>query len=141
LDVVAEGVGKYLFAPESTLSAVAKKLTCSWFTVRRWIVWMANITTVSALMWHVLDQSGEPVVPQVLPVSQPKRKASNVVLKGAAAVLCILEVLAVSAGLDLPGLSSVVEAVVANRYRVTTYAAPTIPEFARRQRLRFGSCL
>ena len=142
LDVVAEGTGQYLFAAEGTFSEVARRLDCSRFTVRRWIGWVAQIATVKALLWHVVDYCDEPVVPRVLAVSGLGRKACSaqgrVMLKAAAGVFCVLEALAAAAGLRPPGLSSVVEAVVADRYRVTTYAAPSIPEFARRHRLRLG---
>jgi hypothetical protein len=143
LCVVAEGTSQYLFTAEATFSEVARRLDCSRFTVARWIAWVAQIATVQALLWHVVDHSDQPVVPRVLAVSQLGRKArgglGRAMLEAAAGVFCVLEALAAATGLRSPGLSSVVEAVVADRYRVTTYAAPIIPELARRRRLWLGA--
>ena len=140
LDVVAEGSSRYLFSADGTLSGVAEQMTCSRHTVRRWIRWLSAIVTVGVLLRLLVEHTDEPAAPRVHEVAQPGRKAQSglvqAVLSAAAGVLCVLEALATAAGLPAPGLSSVVQAVVADRYRVTTYARPFIPDFARCRWLR-----
>jgi hypothetical protein len=134
LDVVAEGTTGYLFAPKATLATVAQALNCSRFTVQRWIRWVGQVVTVSSLLGLIEGLSDGPVVPLILDVWQLQRRAKSTKrrqgLVSAATVLCGMEALAQAAGVAPPGLSSVVEAAVDGRYRVTTYADPLIPDFA-----------
>ena len=140
LDVVAEGSSRFLFSERGTLGGVAEQMTCSRHTVRRWIHWLSAIVKVGVLLRLLAKHADEPAAPKVHEVAQPERKATSglvqAVLEAAAGVLCVLEALATAAGLPAPGLSSVIQAVVADRYRVTTYARPFIPDFARCRWLR-----
>jgi len=133
LCVVAQGTSMYLFEPETNLTKVGQQLSCHRKTVRRWIQWTAGIAVPQDLYRHIMNASGEPVVVKLREVFLKATSVlTSTVLRTASHVLCLLEVLAAAIGFDPPGLRSVVEAVVANRYRVTTDASPSIPDFARR---------
>ena len=136
LDVVAEGCITYLFEPTATLTQVAETLTCSRQTVRRWLAWVGAITTVSVLLRVLLEVANAPITPRIHAIHKLSRKAKTSLgaagLVAARNVLCLLETIGAALAFSTPGLSSVVQVAVADRYRVTTYAQPFIPDFVRR---------
>lgn len=143
LCVVAKGTSRYLFDEKTSLSQVARECSCHRHTVGRWLGWEAGIARPADLQRHIAEASDVPVTVKIPPVAGLARKAVNAasrtMLKTAAQVLCLMEALGAAVGLEPPGLRSVVEAVLANRYRVTTYASPSIPDFGRRGRLFVGA--
>ncbi|MDI7267937.1 MAG: hypothetical protein QME96_08075 [Myxococcota bacterium] len=134
LCVVAEGVGAYLFEEGATLSEVARHSHCSRWTVANWLRWLGRIATPADLQARLVELSDTVVLAPLRKVAGLARKASDaaeaIALELAAEVLGLLECLGLAAGLEPPGLRAVVEAVVDNRDRVTTYAAPALPEFS-----------
>ncbi len=136
LCVAAEGATTYLFAPEPSIAQVAREVGASHWTVSRWIGWLGEVATPSELYRHVLNAAGAALAVSLLSATELPRRARNAsvaLLRSAAAqVLCLFEALGAALALEPPGLRCVVEAVLANRYRVTTYARPNIPEFANR---------
>jgi len=135
LCVASEGVSAYLFEPDATLEEVADRCGCSRWTVSRWLGWLADIARPEDLQARLVEQAEAPIVAPVREVAELDRKAKDegvkrTVLRKAARVLCHLEALALAAGLEPPGLRSVVLAVLRDRARLGTYARPRIPDFA-----------
>jgi hypothetical protein len=136
LCVVASGTSEYLFEAKASLTSVAQRCSCSRHTVGRWLTWESEVANPCDLQRHLLEVSGEPLVLKERPVADLAHKAVNAVgrriLTAAAQVLVLLEALGVAVGYEPPGLRSVIEAVVNDRDRVTTYASPSVPDFGRR---------
>ncbi len=131
LCVVAHGLGRLLFEPGATIIAVALAATCSSWTVGRWMRWIAGIGAPADLQARLVEIADAPVLVEGrAPVRSSRSAALRVAVQRAASVLQGIEALASAAGAATPGLGPVVEALVANRYRHTTYASPFIPEFA-----------
>ncbi len=116
---------------------MADACQCSQRTVRRWVDWTGGVADPQALARRILEALGEPVLAPIRPVTDRLRKACTrlrqAVLSRAGQVLCLLEALGQARGYEPPGLRSILEAVVAGRYRLTTYHSPFIPEVAWRQ--------
>lgn len=137
LCLVAQGLGDYLFDPASSLGKVAEACTCSERTVGRWVHWTASVTNPQALERRMLESVGHPLLAPLRTISARFQKYCSrkrqEVLSRAGQVLCFLEALGQSRGYEPPGLKSVLTAVVAGCYRLTTYQDPVIPDFAWRQ--------
>lgn len=133
LDVVAHAVADYLFEAEATEESVARDHDCSRRSVGRWLSYTAHVAEPAELQRRIVETADAPLRPEILEVaglSRPGRRERQAMLLLAATVLCLLEVLGAALGLPPPGLSSVLERILAGRDRVTTYAAPAIPELA-----------
>lgn len=134
LCLVAQGMADYLFGASSSLGKVAEACTCSVRTVRRWVSWTASITEPQTLDRRILKAEGDPVLAPLRSISDRFRRYCSRKRQGelrrAGQNLCLLEALGQARGLEPPGLRGVLTAVVANVYRVTTYRAPVIPDFA-----------
>jgi len=135
LCVVASATSEYLFEAKADLTSVGARCSCSRHTVARWLAWESEIAKPSDLQRHLLEVSGEPLVLKERPVADLACKAVDAVgrriLTAAAQVLALLEALGAALGYEPPGLRSVIEAVVNDRDRVTTYASKSIPDFER----------
>jgi hypothetical protein len=142
LCIVADGTGAYLFEEDATIEGVAERCCCSRWTVARWPAWLGWLASPADLQARLVELADAPILAPLRPVADLARKARRaarrLALALAAEVLCLLEAVAQVAGLEPPGLRAVVEAVVDDRDRVTTYAFPGIPEFAHR---KFGGRL
>lgn len=130
LCVVAEGVSGALFEGK-TVEETAEDARCSRWTVSRWFAWLAGLATPADLQARLVDVSSEPLFLPEPELRRTSRSPAVQAILGAAAVVLVgVEALGAAAGCEPPGLRAVVEALVANRYRHTTYAEPSIPEFA-----------
>lgn len=136
LCVVADATASYLFEPGQSLSSVAEAVGCDRRTVGRWVGWLAAVAKPADLLRHVLAAAQAPLLTRFLPAGRSVRQATSVlwheVRHRASQVLSLLEALGAALSLEPPGLRSVVSAVWAGRYRATTYARPSLPDFARR---------
>jgi hypothetical protein len=145
LGAVAAAGAEYLFGAGASQSRVASILGCCRRSIARMVEWIADLADPAELARAVLEVAGQAVLVAVRPVAELARKGRSegrrALLERAAQVLGQLEALALSMGLEPPGLASVVEAVCAGRDRVTTYRAPALPEFARRLGWRSGGRL
>lgn len=134
LCVVAEAATQHLFAGDAQ-ERVAAGRGCSRRTVGRWLRWIAECADPGALGAQLLAAVGSPVLPRLRALAPRLRAlrdgARRALLERAAAVLELLEALALTLSLEPPGLRGVVEHVLAGRDRITTYRAPRIPELAR----------
>jgi len=134
LCLTAAGLSDYLFNPASSLEKVAKACDCSMRTVGSWINWAAFVTDPQALERRILEALGHPVLAPLRGISNRFRRYCGQdhqkELSRAAHNLCLLEALGQAHGCDPPGLRGVLTAVVANRYRLTTYRTPIIPDIA-----------
>jgi hypothetical protein len=134
LGVVASATSQYLFAEHASLEVVAAAHTCSARTLGRWLTWGAQIAKPADLQRHLLDVSEAPLLVKARLVGQLARKALSAsrqqILAMAAAVLGLFEALGAALGYEPPGLRSVLEIVVGNRDRVTTFKSPAVPELA-----------
>ncbi len=137
LCLVGQGLSDYLFDPASSLEKVAEACTCSERTVRRWVSWAASVTDPQALERRILESVGHPMLAALRTISARFQRyccrKQQHVLSRAGQVLCLLEALGQARGYEPPGLRGVLTAVVTNRYRLTTYRDPVIPDFAWRQ--------
>lgn len=137
LCVVSHAMSSYLFDPRSSQVRVADACACSQRTVRRWVDWTAQVADPQGLVRRILEAAREPILAPLRPVTDLARKACTGlrqrILSRASQVLSLLESLGQARGYEPPGLRSVLEAVVAGRWRLTTYRAPTLPEVAWRQ--------
>ncbi len=130
LCVVAHGTNKFLFDPKATLSSVAEAHCCSRRTTRRWLNWIAELAEPSDLIRRLFDVSkGTGFKP-----SEVIKKAANTAKKAfqrSAKVFCAIEAFGIAYGYGPPGFGGMIEAVISNRDRITTYRCPAIPELAR----------
>jgi hypothetical protein len=134
LCLAAAGLSEYLFNPASSLGKVAETCECSVRTVRRWVNWTACVTDPQTLERRILESVGNPILAPLRTISDRfqrycSRKRQQE-LSRAGQNLCLLEALGQARGCEPPGLRGVLTAVVANRYRLTTYRDPIIPDFA-----------
>ena len=128
LSVVAEGMSEYLLGGESTQEEVAGRLGCSRWTVGKWVRWLSEVAEPSVVARRVLVAIGEPVLPTIdVAVRRGWERMRDVVLR-AAENLGLMEVLASARGLGPPGLESVVEWLLRDRDRISTYTSAGIPE-------------
>jgi hypothetical protein len=134
LCVVAEAASQHLFAGDAQ-ERVAARRGCSRRSVGRWLRWIAECADPGALGAQLLAAVGAPVLPRLRALAPRLRAlrdgARRALLERAAAVLELLEALALAQGLEPPGLRGVVARVLAGRDRITTYRTPLIPELAR----------
>jgi hypothetical protein len=137
LCVVAAATSQYLHQGQASQEAVAAAYGCSRRSLGRWLTWESQIAKPSDLQRHILDVAEAPLLVKTQPVGNLARMAvaasHRQILAAAAMVLGLLEMLAAALGYEPPGLRSVLETVVGNRDRVTTLAAPAVPELARRR--------
>jgi hypothetical protein len=134
LCVVAHGTNKFLFDPQATLSSVAESHCCSRRTTKRWLNWIAGLAEPSDLIRRLFYVSKETALGIGFKPSEVIKKAANTAKKAfqrTAKVFCLLEVLGMAYEYDPPGFSGMIEAVISNRDRITTYRCPAIPELAR----------
>lgn len=134
LCVVAHGTNKFLFEPRETLTSVADEHQCSRRTVGRWFNWIAGIADPSDLIRRLHSVSKEAALSAGLKISEMITRAVNTgkeVYQRTAQNFCILEALGEAYRYEPPGFRGVIEAVIANRDRITTYRFPFIPELAR----------
>ena len=136
LDVVAQATSRYLFEAEATQKHVAAEHKCDPRTLGRWLDWVPALVDPAVLQRLLAETAHGLVVPAVRAVAGLALKAlgatHRALLERTAAVLCLFEALGMARGLEPPGLRGVVEAVVRDRDRITTYARPalSIPDFA-----------
>lgn len=134
LCVVASATSQYLFAEHASLGAVAAAHTCSARSLGRWLTWEAQIAKPADLQRHLLDVSAAPLLVKARPVAHLARKALDVTrqqtLAIVSAALGLFEALGSALGYEPPGIRSVLETVVGNRDRVTTFKSPAVPELA-----------
>jgi hypothetical protein len=137
LCVVSHAMSIYLLDPRSSQAKVAQGCECSERTVRRWVDWTAQVAEPEDLSRRILEAAREPVLALMRPLADVARKACSrlrqAILSRAGQVLCLLEALGQARGYEPPGLRSVLEAVVAGRWGLSTYRSPSVPEFAWRQ--------
>jgi hypothetical protein len=137
LCVVAHGLSGYLFDPFGTLAKTADACCCSERTVRRWVRWTGEVADPVGLARRILQACGEPIVAPIHRLTDLLRKARSGLGQGvrmrAGQLLCLLEALGQARGYEPPGLRGVLEAVVGDRPRLTTYRCPSLPEVAWRQ--------
>ena len=134
LCVVAHGTNKFLFDPQSTLSSVAEFHCCSRRTARRWLIWIAEISDPSDLIRRLFYVSKKTALGTGFKPSEVIRTAANTAKKAfqrTAKVFCLLEVLGMAYEYEPPGFRGMIEVVISNRDRITTYRCPAIPELAR----------
>lgn len=134
LCVVAEAASQHLFAGDAQ-ERVAAGRGCSRRTVGRWLRWIAECADPAALGARLLAAVGAPVLPRLRALAPRLRAlrdgARRALLERAAAVLELLEALALAWGLEPPGLRGVVEHVLRGRDGIPSYRAPLFPELAR----------
>ena len=136
LEIVAEGVARYLFAASATLRSVATWAKCAERTVGRWIEWIGAVSTPRDLVARLTAVAGEPVRIKCLPVvgqdNKTRTPTRRSLLQTAAWNLALFEALGQALGLEPPGLKSLLLRVVRDRTGATTYESPVLPEFAGR---------
>jgi hypothetical protein len=130
LCVVASAGSKFLFDRHATLTLVAEAHCCCRRTVGRWLQWIAGIAEPKELMVRLFNVSKNRAL-KVTDIFSQAVSRGREVFQRATENLCILEALGKACGYESPGLKGVVEAVVSNRDRITTYNHPFIPELAR----------
>lgn len=134
LGLIAEAVGRRLYAPVASLRSAAAQVGGSARSVGRWSRWVAGLASPAALLRRVLVAAGEPIQVRLPEVTGLARKATTdlrrQLLLRAGQVLGLLEVLAAAVGLEPPGLRAVLGRVVGDRTHLTTDADPLIPEDA-----------
>lgn len=134
-EVIASATSQYLFEPRATRDRVAEAHGCSRRTLGRWLAWLAGLAAVADLQRHVVDATGEAVLPQFRPVTDLARKAHRAgrgLLERAGQVLTLLEQLGSAWRLQPPALGPVLE-WVAGPLDPSTDATPGVPDFARRR--------
>ncbi len=133
--VVAQATSQHLFEADSTQEAVAAAHRCSRRTVSRWLGWVSALASPAQLLAEIVARIDAPVLPGARAVADLSRKgrdaAHRAILEKAAEVTVHLEALAMAMRLPPPGLQSVMEPVLAAAPRLSTYARPFIPDFAR----------
>jgi hypothetical protein len=135
LCVVAEAASQHLFAGD-VQERVAEGRGCSRRSVGRWLRWIGECADPAALGAELLAAVGAPVLPRLRALAPRLRAlrdgARRALLERAAAVLELLEALALAWGLEPPGLRGVVEHVLRRgRDAIPPYRAPLFPELAR----------
>jgi len=123
--VIARAVHGHLFE-RKTLAKVADEIGCSPTTVRRWVIWVSELGEPAVVLRMILEATDAVVVPIVRAAA-----ATGDVLRRAAEMLGLFEVLGSAWGLEPPGLRAVLCRVLYGRTGLATYARPLLPEFAR----------
>jgi hypothetical protein len=123
LCVVADGVGRLLADAAETIASIAERSTCSRWTVSRWLAWLGRVATSADLTARLVEVSDAPLLVDLPTVARPT-------LRSVASIVAGLEALGTALRFEPPGLRAVLEGVIADRYRHTTYRRPPIPEFA-----------
>lgn len=134
LCVVAHGTKEFLFHPDSTITSVAHEHPCSRRTVGRWLKWIGEIAEPSDLIRRLFSVSKETAVAFGFKISEMIIMATNAGKKAFQRTtknFCVLEAFGTAYGREPAGFRGVIEAVIANRDRITTYRSPFIPELAR----------
>jgi hypothetical protein len=116
LGVVARATRQFLFEPHSTLTSVARAHQCCRRTVGRWLRWIGDLASPSALIRRLSAISGE---------SSTTGEDGRI-----ERIFELLEALGRAYGFRFP-FGGLIEAVIADRDRVSTYRSPAIPELAR----------
>jgi hypothetical protein len=134
--VVAQATSQYLFDAEAAQEHVAAAHGCARRTLGRWLTYVGQVAAPADLERHLCAASEAPVLVQTPAVAAVERKAPTAarraVLTLAALCLVLFEALGAALHLPPPGLGAVLQRAIADRDRVTTYAAPAIPDLARR---------
>jgi transposase-like protein len=135
--LVARVVADYLFSPEASTQAAARRWGCSRRQVGRWARWVARLASPQQLQALLVEVSEAPIEAPRLEVTGLERKAKTscqrALLVLAAAVLASLEALGAALQLEPPGLRGVLLALCSRGHALTPYRAPAIPILARRQ--------
>ena len=124
--VIARAVSRYL-AGEVTMQEAADEVGCSRRTIGRWIPWVSALGDPIVVMRKVVEATDAVVVPMV----RAAAKHASDVLRRAAEMLGLFEVLGSAWGLEPPGLRGVLRRVLRGRTGIATYARPLIPDLAR----------
>jgi hypothetical protein len=127
--VVAHAVGRYAFEQATTMQQVANEVGCARRTVARWRGWVPALGEPMVLVQKLVEATDAVVVPLV----RAAAKRGGDVLRRAAQMLGLLEVLGSAWGLEPPGLRGVLCKLLRGRSGLATYARPQLPELARGQ--------
>ncbi|HEY3358359.1 MAG TPA: hypothetical protein VGQ83_34240 [Polyangia bacterium] len=134
--VVAQATSQYLFDAAAAQEHVATAHGCSRRTLGRWLGYVGQVAAPADLERHVCAASEAPVLVQTPAVAALARKAASPPARArltlAALCLVLFEALGAAWHLPPPGFGAVLQLALAERDRVTTYAAPAIPVLARR---------
>jgi hypothetical protein len=134
--VVAQATSQYLFDADVVQERVAAAHGCARRTLGRWLGYVAHVAAPADLERQLCVASEAPVLVKTPAVAAVARKALTVarraVLSLSALCLVLFEALGAALRLPPPGLGAVLQLALADRDRVTTYAAPVIPDLARR---------
>jgi hypothetical protein len=125
--VVAYAVSRYLFERSTTMQQVADEIGCDRRTVGRWLRWVSELGDPVVVLQKIVEATDAVVVPIVRAVA----KRAGDVLRRAAEMLGLFEVLDSVWGVEPPGLRGVLCRVLYGRTAVATYARSLIPDFAR----------
>lgn len=127
--VVAHAVGRYALDEATTMQEVANEVGCDRRTVARWRDWTPALGEPAVLVQKLVEATDAVVVPLV----RAAVKRGGDVLRRAAQMLGLLEVLGSAWGLEPPGLRGVLCKLLRGRSGLATYARPQLPELARGQ--------
>jgi hypothetical protein len=131
---MAAAASRHLFAGDAQ-EQVAARHGCARRTVGRWLRWIADCADPGALGARLLAAVGAPVLPRLRALAPRLRAlrdgARRALLERAAAVLELLEALALAWGLEPPGLRGVLEPGLAGRGRILPHGTLLVPELAR----------
>jgi len=127
--VVAHAVGRYAAEPTTTMQEAADEVGCDRRTVARWRDWTPALGEPMVLVQKIVEATDAVVVPLV----RTAAKRGGDVLRRAAQMLGLLEVLGSVWGLEPPGLRGVLCRLLRGRTGIATYARPLVPELARGQ--------
>jgi len=111
------------------MQEVANEVGCDRRTVGRWGGWVPALGEPTVLVQKVVEATDAVVVPLV----RAAAKRGGDVLRRAAQMLGLFEVLGLVWGLEPPGLRGVLCKLLRGRTGIATYARPLIPELARGQ--------
>ena len=132
--IVEHATEKFLFDQYATLTSVAGEHQCSRRTVGRWLNWISGIAEPSQLIHRVFHILKEQPFIAILKVSKILKKfvgTCKKVFRRTAKNFCLLQALGTVCRCEPPGFRGVIEAVICDRDRITTYHSPSIPELAR----------
>jgi hypothetical protein len=127
--VVAHALGRYAFENATTMQEVADEVGCDRRTAGRWRGWVPALGEPTVLVQKIVEATDAVVVPLV----RAAAKRGGDVLRRAAQMLGLFEVLGLVWGLEPPGLRGVLCRLLRGRTGIATYARPLIPELARGQ--------
>lgn len=134
--VVAQATSQYLLGADASRQQVAAAHRCSRRTLGRWLDYLGVLVAPAELERQVCAASEAPLLVETPVVPALARKARSTAgrtrLVLAALCLVLFEALAAALRLPPPGLGTLLQLVIADTDRVTTYQRPAIPDFARR---------